>query len=666
MNKITRLKKQHLQMFESKREAHRQRVGRLYQEYVAQTDAPSKCRAALYSGFYHYFAKNFKPEIYEDEAVVGTCWHWCWSGCCPSGLDTPSNMGHFTADYASFLSLGISGKRALLEQTDASASPWILSALEAFSQYIRAYADEATRLAEQTELESERFRLREIAENCEWISENPPQTFTQALQLVWFIHCFLETESNNAALSFGRIDQALYPYYRHDLEKGVVSREKALELIMCFYIKTSEGDESQMLTVSGDAENELSCLFIEAQQKVDMRQPSIGLVLSENTSVALMEAAKKLALNGGGMPAFFNADIIVKGLQNIGIQPDDAKKFAIVGCYEASPQGAFSNTVASGFNLYDSFSEFVRNAEEYHTFDEFLQAWKKHYDLYYQTELLPAFQKNLRAIQSHESPFAACALEGCAEKGLFPEQGGCKYFLYGLNILGIGLVIDSLNTIRELVFERNFISLKELYNEAESHFSDKTLERIKSIDNYYGSNSPQSNRLAKEVSAWVAQVATAHPLCEGVIVSPALFQFTADIWQRDYKSTLNGRKQGELLSYGVMPCATPHSLETSSILLSTANIASDRFPNGCPVMIAASKKELEQVGFMESVLRAYFKAGGFQLAVNAVNAELLEKARKKPQEHTDVMVKISGYSAQFTGLHEKIQDAVIERAHRDE
>ena len=100
----------------------------------------------------------------------------------------------------------------------------------------------------------------------------------------------------------------------------------------------------------------------------------------------------------------------------------------------------------------------------------------------------------------------------------------------------------------------------------------------------------------------------------------------------------------------------------TSILSSCANISAKHFVDGCPVMISINKNDIKQGGVLTSLIKSFFKSGGFHLAVNTIDAKILEQAKQNPTEHTDIIVKISGYSAKFTSLNEVIQDAVIERA----
>ncbi len=264
--------------------------------------------------------------------------------------------------------------------------------------------------------------------------------------------------------------------------------------------------------------------------------------------------------------------------------------------------------------------------------------------------LLPGFKKAASRDQSLICPFASCVLN--REK-----------YILGINILGIGVLIDSLYTIKKLVFDENYTTIENLKKQAEKDFEDISLyEKITELKNHYGSDSPESNRLAKDITEFIGDVIHRYSVGDAVISSPALFRFTIDIRDRDFHGTINGRKKGELLSYGIMPCETPHKDFLTSILMSCANISAKYFPDGCPVMISLNQKDIQTEGVLPSLIKAFFESGGFHLAVNTIDAKLLEKAKQSPKEYADILVKISGYSAKFTTLNEKIQEAVIERA----
>ena len=342
MKRMEFLKHQHLSAFEEKRAAHKAAVCALYKEYLRDTPWDESNPMRLFSHFYQFLAERFPKEIYEGERIVGTNWHWRWQREFKGGI-VPGNAGHFTADFKGFLEKGISGKlemvRSLVPQSEEqkNTQAGLETALTAFSGSIRSYGEAARKAAAEVYDTADQARLFTIANDCFHLAEHSPINFRQALQFIWFIQCFLETEANAAALSFGRADVYLYPYYRRDVDAGTLTEEDALELIMCFYIKVSEGDESTMLTVGGDVENELTVLMIEAQACLNMRQPSIAVRVSPSTSDELLNRTVRLIQNGSGMPAFFNDEVILAGLTRFGIDEGSARDYGIVGCYEAAP-----------------------------------------------------------------------------------------------------------------------------------------------------------------------------------------------------------------------------------------------------------------------------------------------------------------------------------------
>jgi len=67
--------------------------------------------------------------------------------------------------------------------------------------------------------------------------EGPPQTFHQALQLVWFVQVFLHVENPGVAISFGRFDRYLWPFLEADLEAGRIDLQDAFDLACAFLLK---------------------------------------------------------------------------------------------------------------------------------------------------------------------------------------------------------------------------------------------------------------------------------------------------------------------------------------------------------------------------------------------------------------------------------------------
>ncbi len=671
-DRINTLRARHLSEFSALRGEHSQAMrtllGSFYETYAFTED---RCITA---DFLAIFAREFPLHLHETDLFAGTMWHWC-AGIPSSGIDDVfhTNGGHYIADFDTVMRLGLPGLVANVQALDPQTETQrknkqdFLTVLSAFACYIERYADLAEEMGEAASTPDCAQNLREIAAICRLLLVQPPHTFRQALQLLWFVYVFLETESCSAAVSFGRADRYLYPFYARDLAQGTLSEDEALLLIKAFYIKVSEGDESSMITLGGDdIDPAFTCLFLRAQTELQMRQPSLSLRVCDTLDASVLEESQRLTLTGCGMPAYFNDKQVIEGLLALGIDAQSAQDYGIVGCYEASPQGAFSNTVMTACFLYDAFYEFVKIAPECSAFEAFYDAFKAHYETYYRDTLMPHFTACANHMMSGHSPFAACCLKGSLDRCLLPEQYGCDYTLFGTNMLGIGVLIDSLYTVKKLVFDEKSLTLRQLFEGAEQNFSDQMLYgRLRALGGGYGSDSIESNQLAKDLSAFIGQVAFKYQISEKGIVSPALFWFTADIWNRTYRATLNGRKSGELLSYGIMPCMTPRQNPLTASLNASSHIQNRYFPNGCPLMIRVTPADTARAGnLILSLLETYFAAGGWHIAFHLADASVLRAAQEDPDRYRDLMVKISGFSTAFVGLDRGMQNALIERTEK--
>ena len=67
-----------------------------------------------------------------------------------------------------------------------------------------------------------------MGEYLQRVPAEPPQTFQEALNALWICKVALHQENANAALSVGRLDQVLYPFYKKDIKEGRLNPRKAV------------------------------------------------------------------------------------------------------------------------------------------------------------------------------------------------------------------------------------------------------------------------------------------------------------------------------------------------------------------------------------------------------------------------------------------------------
>ncbi|MHB1001875.1 MAG: pyruvate formate lyase family protein [Armatimonadota bacterium] len=622
-------------------------------------------------------ASELPVRINPDELIVGSdIYEIPFAG----EYEMYSNGGHYSADYNRPLVHGVKGLKAKVSTLEPANQVMednkcaYEMVLDAFAVLINRYADEAARLAVSAQDLIRKSELQAIRDNCRHIASEPPVSFVQALQLILFTQIFLHLEGLGAnSMSFGRLDQFLYPFYRKDLDAGLITDDLVSDLLICFAERISHYDVSQNLALGGvdhkgcNTENELTRIFLEAQAKAGIRQPSLSLRITSETSDDAWEAALRCVSTGIGMPSFFNDDVVIKSMLNMGAALEDARNYVLIGCYEANSQGnTFGQTTALGMQLPDLILEFMKRDAEYKSFDDFLEHFKAYFTEAYDSRYLPSFQDTRNAyMKLSASPFWGCLLHDCIETGLLPEQYGAKYNWFGLMILGIGTLIDSLYVIKKLVYDEKQIDLKYMQEQIEQNFPDDDILLLcRNMDGKFGTDSLETNQLANTLTTFIGELIHSRPLENDVRISPSLFRWMADIYTTDYPATPDGRRKGERLSYGATPTELARDISPTSMLSSISHLRTDLFANGSPVTLTYSPDELRtQKGRMlvRQLIETYFKLGGFHIQFNIQDAELLKDAQDNPDHHKNLLIRISGHSNYFVVLDEQLQNALIER-----
>ena len=148
-----------------------------------------------------------------------------------------SNKTHYTPDFTIILEKGIDGILSEAENGLARDLPrplnreflsGVIIAYEGLKTLILRYADEALSLSDKAQGE-DKAELLEISRVCKKISCSSPDTFREAVQLLWFAHLGTMIESFEF-INYGRLDVILGKYI------AGTDDETALELIEDFFI----------------------------------------------------------------------------------------------------------------------------------------------------------------------------------------------------------------------------------------------------------------------------------------------------------------------------------------------------------------------------------------------------------------------------------------------
>ena len=570
------------------------------------------------------------------------------------------NKGHVAVDYASLLEGGIPMLYERLSRLSTPDSSAFRKALDAFVILIGRYESRAR--AEG---------MTEVAESLAPLKSRAPKSFREAIQLLWMAHLFLHAEGSAAGFSFGRFDKYAYPFYERDITSGILTREGAKELLSAFYLKCCEADESQALTVGGDIENELTFLVLEVCRELSVKQPSVCVRTSEKSSDALWHSAIKAVKAGSGNPALFNDAVFIKGLEGLGIEKCDSQNYALIGCYEANPDGCTYGVTSSAvfFYLHDILTEFIELKPDFDDFSKLYFAFLDFFKRKYDTDVLSYAREDRwisRVRGECPSPFESLLLGGCLDSGVCAEHGGAKYTLAGVNMLGFGTLVDSLYAIKKLVFDEKRYTLSYYLENVRGNFPDtELLAAARGLKGKYGTADPETDALARELAEFLHKTVSEGSIYDGVTPNPGLFVFLHDIDSESYPATPDGRQRGERVSYGIAPSEIAKGKSLTSLLRSASAIPQRLFPNGTPILLSLDKRDVKGESGEErliALIKGYFRLGGSTLQINLQNRDTLVDAREHPERYPDLLVRISGFSDRFTRQREDIKDALIDRA----
>lgn len=636
------------------------------------------------------FAEQALVRLSPDERIVGSQ-RFCRLGFPPEigqelgALGYGQSSGHIVHDYAALMEQGIGRlMRNVVERPSAglpadgrAVLDAYRRALVAFGRFILRHAEAAACLAgslppaEAQEWRTWAAALRRLADG------GRPSSFREALQMAWFAQIFLHAENPSAAISFGRLDQGLWPFLKHDLSAGVIDRTGARNLVASFCIQCCAGDESQNLTVGGvdadgrDAGNPLSILFLDVVRELRLIQPSLCVRLHPAAAHDLIDAACALASSGTGQPGFINDDAAIPGLMELGIPVGRARDYGIVGCYEATTQGdCYPNTVGGGSITLSKLliEHLASDASRVHnSFRDFFESYLARVASAYAAALSSHFQPTWNYWRDvAPSPFGSVLMGGCVAAAQPLEAGGATYSLFGVNILGLGTTVDSLHAIEALVFGSQEISLPEIAAAVTADFPDEALRRrLLAVPSRYGTDAEPTNRLAAELSARVARMVLDSRMEHGVRPYPGFFRWSADIEDHPY-ATPDGRRAADNLSYGCGPSSACGGT-TTAILASASHVAHTLCANGNPLALSLPEKDIrgpDGVKLIKALLLVYFNRGGFHIHFNSVDAGQLREAKAAPEQHGNLSIRMSGLSAKFVALSGNVQDALIERSER--
>ena len=646
------------------------------------------------------------------------------------GMEGKLNAGdaHLAVNYERLLKEGLRGYEAkarackeALDLTDPDSIDKnvfykaVLIVIEAVRTFALRYSELAADLAARESDAARKAELLEMSRICAKVPYEPASNFREAVQSVWFIQLILQIESNGHSLSYGRFDQYMEPYYEKSLQDGTITREEALELLTCLWIKTltinkvrsqahtlsSAGSPMyQNVTIGGqtvdkkDAVNPLSFLVLQSVAQTRLTQPNLTVRYHANLDPKFFDECIEVMKLGFGMPALNNDEIIIPSFIQWGVKEEDAYNYSAIGCVETAVPGkwGYRCTGMSYINFPRLLLCVMNDGVDLTSGKRFVKGYGRFQDMESYEELLDAWDKSLRELTRYsvivenaidkaserDVPDILCSAltDDCIGRGKTIKEGGAVYdFISGLQV-GIANMADSLAAVKKLVYDEKKITRDELWNAILDDFQSPENQKIQEMlindaPKYGNDNDDVDLLVVRAYDTYIDEIkkypsTRYHRGPIGGIRYAGTSSISANVGQgMGTMATPDGRHAFEPLAEGCSPAHNCDKNGPTAVFKTVSKLPTDKITGGVLLNQKMTPQVLsreENKQKLEMLIRTFFnRLHGYHVQYNIVSRETLIDAQLHPEKHKDLIVRVAGYSAFFNVLSKKTQDDIIGR-----
>ena len=600
-------------------------------------------------------------------------------------------VGNISVDWGMAVSHGLLKRRefaaASLERMadDLEAVESMTACIETIDAALglaKRYADEARRLGRD-----------DLAEILDHVPANPPRNFHEALQSFKFMHSVTWLQPT-AHITLGRFDQFMLGYYEADLAAGRMTEDDAYELLCELFISfnkdndlypgVQQGDNGQSVMLGGVKPSDGSCavnaltyLIMRVSHDVNMIDPKINLRVSKDTEMDLLIEAAKLTRRGLGFPQYANDDVEIQSLVNAGYDIEDARDYVVAACWEFIIPGvaldvpninavnflaAADTAIREGLADMDDFDGIMDRARQniFDQVDTYVASWAR-------WNLL------------HPFPWYTVLMTDCLERGLDANRGGAKYYNCGIHGSGSANGADALAAVKKFVFEDNSIERGDLMTALVTNFENDEPMRQKLLNEgpKVGNNDDYVDSILVKLFDDFADACESHKTDIGrstvVRAGTGSAMYYVSLVRCDQSEMMepvvsgasaDGRHKHDFIGCSLAPSPGVQIRGPVSVLQSFSKIDYSRICNGGPITMELADtvfRDEEAIRKVAMLIRTFAEIGCQQLQINTLNVDTLHDAKKHPEQHKNLIVRVWGWSGYFCELDEPYQDHIIGR-----
>jgi len=578
-------------------------------------------------------------------------------------------------------------------------------AADGIIRFAERHAEKALVLAERESDPERRQELLQIAEVCSWVPAHAPRNFWEALQTYWFVHLGVTSELNPwDAFNPGKLDQHLDPFYQQGLAEGTLTRDRAQELLQCFWIKFNNQPAPPKVGVTAaesgtytdfaqinlggvtpdgaDGVNDVTYLILDVIQEMRLLQPSSSIQVSKKNPDRFIRRAGEIIRTGFGQPSVFNTDVIIEELLRQGKSLVDARCGGTSGCVETGAFGKENYNLTGYFNMPKVLEITLHNGVDprtnrqigiqtgdprsFETFDELFEAFDRQMRHFIDIKIRGNnVIERLYALYM-PVPFLSLLVSDCIATGRDYHDGGARYNTSYIQGVGLGTMADMFTALKHHIYDERTLTMEELLATLENNFEGyaRTRQLLLNRTPKYGNDDDYADALMLRTFEAYFNAIDGRPNTKGGTYHINLLPTTCHVYFGSViGATPDGRLAGKPVSEGISPVQGADRRGPTAVVKSVAKM--DHARTGGTLLNQKFTPRLlaDDAGLdgLVQLVRTYFTMDGHHIQFNVVDAGTLRKAQANPEQHRNLIVRVAGYSDYFCDLSTELQDEIIAR-----
>ena len=575
--------------------------------------------------------------------------------------------------------------------------------------FAERHADLAEKMAQECSDPVRREELLKIAEVCRWVPAHAPRNYWEAIQMYWFVHLGTITELNGwDAMNPGHFDQHLAPFYEKGIADGTLTRDKAKELMSCFFIKVNNHtappkvgitakesgtyNDFTNLNIGGvkadgsDGTSEVSYIMLEVLEELHLLQPGCSIHISSVTPDKFLHAGCKVIRQGHGYPSVFNPDVYVQELLRQGKSLKDAREGGCSGCIEVGAFGKEAYLLTGYLNVPKILEVTLNNGMDpvtntkvgietgdprnFKSYDELYDAFLKQLHFIIDQKVRVSNYIDRMFAKYAPATFLSLFIDDCIARGKDYYDCGPRYNSTYIQCTGLGTTTDCLSVLKKHVFEDKKIEMSTLLDAVAKNWEgeEKLRQFIMNRTPFFGNDDPYADSIAVKVYDDLVDAIDGKPNTKGSCFRLNMLSTTCHVYfGLVLGASVNGRFAKRSISDGTSPSQGADTHGPTAVVKSLGKL--DQIKSGGTLLnlrfLPSLLKKESDISKLANLIRSYFAMGGHHVQFNIVDTQTLYAAQERPEDYKDLLVRMAGYSDYFNDMNADLQGEIISRTENE-